>query len=146
MELIVERVDYWVASLPDRPGELASVLGILRDANANLLSIVARRDPGEDGKALVYVSPLESDHEIRAATQVGFNVAHSLHGVRVIGRDGPGIAAQLTQRLADAGINLSGLSVSVIGLRFAAYFALDTQADADRAIEILSRPILARAA
>lgn len=145
MELLVEHVDIWAASVPDRPGALAAVLGTLRDAHANLQSIVARR--GErDGEAVVFVCPLETDHEIRAASQVGFSVSHSLHAVRALGRDRPGVAAELTQVVADAGIDLRGFTASVIGTQFMAYFGVRTRAEANRIVELLSAPALAHAA
>jgi hypothetical protein len=139
-------VDTWAATIPDRPGALASVLATLRDAGANLQSIIARRSPEHDGKATVFVSPLEGDHEIRAASQIGVNVTPSLHAVRVLGRDRPGVAAELTQAVADAGIDLRGFSASKVGGRFVAYFAVARLEDADRIVEILSTRSLARAA
>jgi hypothetical protein len=139
MELLVERVDVWAATIEDRPGGLALVLGALRDAGADLQFIIARRAPEKPGTGVVFVTPLQNDREIRGAAQVGFNVSQSLHSVRVMGRDRPGIAAELTQKLADAGINLRGFSASVIGTQFAAYAALDSSADADRAMDILRK-------
>jgi predicted amino acid-binding ACT domain protein len=59
------------------------------------------------------------------------------HSVRVLGHDRPGIATELTQRLADAGINLRGFSASVIGTQFVAYVAVDSMQDANQAIQIL---------
>ncbi len=70
---------------------------------------------------------------------MGFNVSRTLHSVRVFGRDRPGIAAELTQQLADAGINLRGFSAAVIGTQFAAYIAVDSLQDAERAIELLGK-------
>ena len=54
-----------------------------------------------------------------------------------MGRDRLGIAAELTRKLADAGINLRGFSASVIGTQFVAYTALDSLQDANRVIEVL---------
>ena len=56
-----------------------------------------------------------------------------------MGRDRPGMAAELTQQLADARINLRGFSASVLGTQFVAYVAVDSLDDADKAIEILKR-------
>ena len=120
MDLFVERVDVWAAPIEDQPGALADALGILRDAGADLQFIVARRTPHEPGKGVMFVTPLEGDREIAAAAQVGFNVTHTLHSVRVVGRDRPGVAAELTQELADASVNLRGFSAAVIGRQFIA--------------------------
>jgi predicted amino acid-binding ACT domain protein len=129
----VEHVDVWAATIEDRPGALAYVLAELRD----LQFIIARR--AEPGKGGVFVTPLRGDREIAAAAQVGFNVTRTLHSVRVMGRDRPGIAAQLTKKLADGRINLRGFSASVIGTQFLAYVAVDSLDDANKVIEILEK-------
>ena len=139
MDFLVERVDVWAATIEDRPGGLAQALAALRDAGADLQSIIARRTPEQAGKGVVFVTPLQGDREIRAAAQVGFNVTASLHSVRVMGRDRPGLAAELTQKLADARIDLRGFSASVIGTQFVAYVAVDSLDDANKAIEILGK-------
>jgi predicted amino acid-binding ACT domain protein len=56
-----------------------------------------------------------------------------------MGQDRPGIAAELTQKLADAGINLHGFSASVIGTQFVAYVGVDSLEDAEKAMEILKK-------
>ena len=135
----MERVDAWAATIEDRPGGLAEVLATLREAGADLQFIIARRAPEKPGTGVVFVTPLQGDREIRAAAQVGFNVTRSLHSVRIMGRDRPGIAAELTQKLADGGINLRGFSASVIGTQFVAYLAVDSLGEANKAIEILEK-------
>jgi hypothetical protein len=139
MDLLVERVDVWAATIQDRPGGLSELLDALSQAGADLRSVIARRAPEKPGTGVVFVTPLQNDREISAAAQVGFNVSQSLHSVRVMGRDSPGIAAQLTQQLADAGINLRGFSASVIGTQFVAYFAVDSEHDANRALGVLGK-------
>jgi hypothetical protein len=139
MDLLVERADVWAATIEDRPGGLAEVLGALRDAGADLQFVIARRAPEAPGKGVVFVTPLQGDKEIRAAADAGFNVTRRLHSVRVMGADQPGIAAVLSERLAAAGINLRGFSASVIGTQFVAYAAVDSLEDADKAIRILEQ-------
>jgi hypothetical protein len=133
----VEHVDVWAATIEDRPGGLAHALATLRDAGADLQLIIARR--AEPDKGVVFVTPLQGDREIAAAAQVGFNVAHTLHSVRVMGHDRRGIAAELTQKLAEGRINLRGFSLSVIGTQFLAYAAVDSLDDANKVIEILKK-------
>jgi len=139
MDLLVERVDVWAATIQDRPGSLAELLTNLRDAGADLQLIIARRAPEKSGTGVVFVTPLQGDQEIRAASELGFNVTQSLHSVRVTGRDKPGIAAQLTRKLAEGGINLRGFVASVIGSQFVAYVGVDSLADTKKAMEILRR-------
>ncbi|HKM83364.1 MAG TPA: ACT domain-containing protein [Candidatus Acidoferrum sp.] len=133
----VEHVDVWAATIEDRPGGLAHVLAELREAGADLQLIIARR--AEPGKGVVFLTPLQGDREIAAAAQVGFNVAVTLNSVRIMGHDRPGVAAEVTQKLADGGINLRGFSLSVIGTQYLAYAAVDSLNDANKVIEILKK-------
>ena len=139
----VEHVDVWAAAIEDKPAHLAHLLTELREAVADLQFIIARR--AESGKGVVFVTPLRGDREIAAAAQVGFNVAHTLHSVRVMGPDRPGVAAELTERLAGAGINLRGFSLSVIGRQYLAYAAVDSLNDANKVIEILEKGLTSSA-
>jgi predicted amino acid-binding ACT domain protein len=139
MDLLIERVDVWAATIEDRAGGVAALLDALRRAGADLQFIIARRAPEKPGTGVVFVTPLQSDREIRAAAQVGFNVSQSLHSVRIMGPDRPGIVAELTQKLADAGISLRGLAASVIGRQFVAYAGFDSRQDADKAIDVLQK-------
>jgi hypothetical protein len=137
MDLLVEQVDVWAATIQDRPGGLAEALATLRHAGADLQFIIARRAPEEPGKGVVFVTPLQGDREIRAAAQVGFNVTRNLHAVRVMGPDHPGVATELTQKLADGEISLRGFSAAVIGTQFVAYVAVDSLDDVKKTVEIL---------
>ena len=137
MELIAEPVDVWEAVIEDRPGALADTLSLLREAGADLQFITARRSPERASKGVVFVAPLCGDREIAAAAEAGFNVAQSLHSVRVMGRDRPGLAALLTGRLATAGINLRGFSASTVGSQFAVYLALDSYGDVEKTLSVL---------
>jgi hypothetical protein len=137
MELLVERVDVWAASIKDEPGSLAGKLTPLAKAGADLDFIISRRAPDKPGTGVVFVTPLRGDDQIAAAAEAGFAVTQSLNSIRVEGDNRPGICAKLAQKIADAGINLRGLSGAVIGTRFIIYLALDTAEDAAKAMEFL---------
>jgi hypothetical protein len=137
MDTLVEHVDVWAAAIDDKPGGLALRLAALRDAGADLRFIISRR--AEPGKGVVFVTPLQGDREIAAAAMVGFNVTRTLHSVRVMGDDRPGVAADLTEKLAAARVNLRGFSLSVLGRQFLAYVAVDSSDDASKVIEILGK-------
>ena len=137
MSLAVTRVDVWAATIDDRPGGLAEKLAPLAEAGADLAFAIARRAPEKPGTGVVFVTPLRGDAEIAAAENAGFAVADSLHSLRVEGENRPGIGAEIAAKLADAGINLRGLSAAVIGGQFIMYLALDTAADAEKATGLL---------
>lgn len=137
--VIAERVDVWAASIKDQPGGLAKVLSSLRDAGADLELIIARRAPGEPGTGVVFLAPLRGDEEVSTAAMLGFNVTSSVQSVRVQGDNEPGVASELTEKLAAAGINLRGLTAAVMGTRFVMYIGLDSAADAAKVIDILQQ-------
>jgi len=137
MDLIVEHVDVWAASIKDEPGDLSRVLTGLREAGADLDFIIARRAAEKPGTGAVFVTPLRGDREIAAAADLGFNITRSVHSVRVEGDNKPGVAAELTQMLSGKGINLRGFSASVIGPRFIIYIGLDSKDDARKVVSIL---------
>ena len=136
MDLLVERVDVWAAPIKDQPGGLSKTLGGLREAGADLNFVIARRDSETGG--VVFVTPLQGDREVRAATDLGFNVTSSVHSLRIEGKNEPGLAAVITGKLADAGINLRGFSAAVIGAQFVIYIGFDSEADAEKATGVLS--------
>lgn len=137
MGFAVERVDVWAASIEDRPGGLAEKLAPLAEAGADLEFVIARRAPDKPGTGVVFVTPLRGDAQAEAGARAGFAVADSLHSVRVEGDNEPGIGAQITGKLADAGISLRGLSAAVLGERFIMYLALDTVEGAQEAMRLL---------
>ncbi len=71
MDLQVEQVEVWAASIQDKPGGLAGVLATLRDVGADLQLIIARRSPDRPGAGVVFVTPLEGDREKVAAAMAG---------------------------------------------------------------------------
>ena len=136
MSLVVESVDVWAATIQDRPGGIAEKLAPLAEAGADLQFVIARRAPDKPGTGVLFVTPLRGNVETAAGVKSGFAVADSLHSLRVEGDNKPGIGAQLAKKMADAGINLRGLSAAVIGERFIMYLALDTADDAEKAMSL----------
>ncbi len=139
MDLIVERVDVWAATIKNECGGLAVKLAGLREAGADLDFIIARRAPEKPGTGILFVTPLRGDREIAAATNLGFSITSRIHSVRLEGDNKPGIVAELTQKFAAAGINLRGLSAAVIGPRFILYIGFDNAKDAENALDILRK-------
>jgi len=132
-----KRVDTWAAAIEDKPGALAAKLGTLSAAGANLEFVIARRAPDKHGTGVVFVTPIRGPKQSRSAGAAGFEKTPSLHTVRVEGPDKRGQGARLAQALADAGLNLRGLSAAAIGNKFVCHVAVDTEADANKAMQII---------
>ena len=139
MKLKVSRTDTWAATIDDRPGGLAEKLAALAAAGANLEFLIARRAPEQRGSGVVFVTPLKGAKQIKAAEAAGFQKSESLHSLRVEGADKPGMGAKLTTALAEAGVNLRGLSAAALGKRQVTYLALDTAQDAAKAAAVLKK-------
>lgn len=139
MKLNVSRTDTWAATIDDRPGGLADKLAALAAAGANLEFIIARRAPEQRGSGVVFVTPLKGAKQVKAAEAAGFQKTKSLHSLRIEGADKPGTGVKLAEALAEAGINLRGLSAAAVGKRYVAHLALDTAQDAAKAAAVLKK-------
>jgi len=87
----------------------------------------------------MFVTPLKGAKQIKAAEAAGFEKTGSLHSLRVEGADKPGMGAKLTRALAEAGINLRGLSAAALGKQYVTHLALDTAQDAAKAATVLKK-------
>ncbi len=139
MAMTVKRMDVWAASIKDRPGSLAGKLAALAEAGANLSFVIARRTPEKRGGGVVFVTPLKGAKQLAAARKAKFRKSRSLHGLRIDAPDRPGLGARITQALADADINLRGLSAAAIGRRCIVYIAVDKSADLAKAMRVLKK-------
>ena len=135
-ETTVERVDVWSASIADKTGGLSWLLKGMDEAGADFNFIIARRSPENPGSGVVFVTPIRGDREIKAASTLGFSITRSVAAVCFEADNTPGATARLTALIADAGINIRGLSVAVIGTRFIAYIGFDSNDDAETAVSI----------
>jgi hypothetical protein len=139
MAYTVKKVEVWAAEIVDRPGGLADTLGALSSAGASLEFLISRRAPDKPGTGVVFLTPIKGAKAKRAAKEAGLSTTDSLHSLRVDGPDRPGLGTKMTRALADAGINLRGVSGAALGRRAVTYFAFDTAADADTAIRLLKK-------
>ena len=67
----------------------------------------------------------------------GLSPATGMAALRVEGTDRPGLGAKMTSAIADAGIDLRGLSAAALGSRFVAYIAFDSPEDAEKAAKAI---------
>lgn len=142
MAVEISKVDVWAGQIEDRPGGLAEKLEALAAAGADLEFVVARRQHQQHesgGKGLVFVAPLKGAKQARAASNAGLSRSDSLHSLRLVGANKPGMGAQICKVIAEAGINMRGLSAAAINNKSVVYFAFDSDADAKKAMKILKK-------
>lgn len=141
MLLNITRVDKWKATIDDVPGAISEKLEGLARAGADLEYVTARRTPEQPGKGALFVSPLATPALVEAAERLGFVRSTAAQTLRIEGPDQPGVAFLMCRALAAANINLRGMAASRQGPRFLAFLSFDSDADAERAMEVLNRPL-----
>ena len=134
----LDRVHVWSGEVADRAGGVAGKLAMLAQAGANLEFIFTQRQQDKPGWGVLYVAPVSGPVQVRAAKAAGLAETHDPVVLRVEGDNEAGMAFRLTQHWAMAGINLQGLTMSVLGNKFVGYAAFDSVDDANRAAQILA--------
>jgi hypothetical protein len=140
----VARIDVWFGEIEDRSGGLAEKIEAVSAAGANLEFVISRRAPDRPGMGVVFMAPLRGAAQIRAARQAGLAKASNVYAVRLEGPNQPGFGAAITRSIADAGINMRGLSGTALGRRCAIYLAFDSNEDANKASRILRKTLQGR--
>lgn len=109
---VIRRVGYYKIEVSNRPGECARILGILRDAGVNLLAFTGfpRRR-----KAQVDFIPEDEAAFRRVARKAGLQISSRKAGFLVQGSDRVGAVADLMNKIAEAGINVTALDAIVAG-------------------------------
>jgi hypothetical protein len=141
MAYSIKQVDVWAGEIDDRPGGLAGKLEALANAGASLEFIIARRQPDKPGTGVVFLTPVRTPKQKQAAGTAGLSTASNLQSVRVEGPDKPGLGTKMTRALADAGINLRGISGAALGRNSVTYFAFDNAGDAENAMKLLKKAL-----
>jgi hypothetical protein len=135
----VKKVEVWSGTMPDQTGALDRILGALAEAGADLECVVARRQPDQPGTGHVYLTPVTGKKVAAAAKAAGLTRSANIATLRVEGPNKPGSGHQAMQAIADAGINVRGISAFAMGNKSIAYIGLDSADDAARATKALKR-------
>lgn len=141
MAVEISKVDVWAGEIADRVGGLAEKFEAVAGAGANLEFVVARRSPEKPGIGIVFMAPIKGGKETTAAERAGLSRATNLHSLRLEAADTPGLGAKITRAVAEAGVNMRGLSAAAIGNRCVVYFAFDSEEDAKKATDMLKKTL-----
>ena len=138
MRFRLDRVHVWAGEVEDKAGGVAAKLSALAESGANLAFVFTRRKPEKPGFGILYVAPLTSADQIKAAKHAGLHEVDDPVVFRVEGDNEAGLAHKLTRSWAKAGISFHELTMIVMNGKFVGYAAFDTVADSNRAAEILA--------
>ena len=137
MALKVTKVDVWAVEFRDETGGLAGVLSPIAAAGGDLECIIARRQADKFRAGVAFVTPIKGKKVEAAARAAGMEPAEALTTLRVEGPDTPGSCARLANVIAQAGVNMRGVSSMTAGKNFVAYIGLDSAADVATVMKIL---------
>ncbi len=100
----IRRVDYHYVQVPDKPGEGSRILGALKEAGVNLLSLTAF--PDAKGTSQIDFVTENPDGLAKAVKGLGLRLSDKKRAFFIQGDDRPGAAAEIFKRFADAGVNV----------------------------------------
>src|SRR5262245_365101 len=138
MDFQVRRIQVWTGEVPDRPGVAAAKLEVLAHAGIDLEFVFTRPHPRKPDIGMIFLAPISGPEQIQAARSVELAPALDVAMLCVTGENRAGVGYEIMSRLAIAGVNLRGLSVSAVGHQFAAYLAFDSADDATMALQVLT--------
>src|SRR5262245_30171822 len=138
MEFHIHKVQVWSGEVPDRPGAAAAKLELLAPAGADLEFVFTRPKPANPDISVIFLAPIAGPEQTAAAQAVGLAPARDIAMLYVTGDNRPGVGYEIMSRLAIAGINLRGLSISAVEGRFGAYLAFDNLDTATLALQVLT--------
>ena len=142
MTVDVARVDVWTGEIEDRSGGLSEKIEAVSEAGANLEFVIARRTPEKPGWGQVFMAPLRGVAQARAARAAGMTKALDVYTLRIEGPNKPGFGAAITHTVAEASINMRGLSGAGLGRRCAIYLSFDNSAETEKARRILKKTLV----
>lgn len=137
MPFEINRASVWAAELEDHPGALADMLAGLQRAGVNLEFVILRPTAPMSHLGVLFVAPIAGAAQERAATEAGLRKAESIHALRLVGPDHPGLVADLSRAFASAGLNIAGLSAASLAGQAVIYVRFECEADADRAAQLV---------
>lgn len=138
MAMRMHRVQVWSGDMPERPGAAAAILERLAQAGVDLEFVLTRPRRDNPDASVVFLAPIVEAEHVQAARAVGLTPARDIVMLCVEGDNRPGLGYQIMSRLAVAGINLRGLSVSTLDKKFISYLAFDNADDLTHANQLLA--------
>jgi hypothetical protein len=139
MAVKVAKSDVWSVEIPDRPGGLARKLEGLADAGVDLEFVFARRQPDKPGTGVAFISGVKGAKGGKAAAAAGFAKTATMPALRVDAPNKPGLCQRVLSAVSAEGVNVRGISASVIGKACVIFLAFDSADDAAKAAKALKK-------
>ncbi len=108
----IQRVQYFYTEVPDKPGEGARVLGVLKEEGINLLAFSGFP---KGRRAQIDYIPADQAAFKAAAKKAKIKVVGPKTGFLIQGDDRVGVVSEITTKLSGAGINVTALYAIAAG-------------------------------
>lgn len=131
----VQRVEYFYATVPDKPGEGRNILSTLKQEGVNLVAFLGF--PAGGGKAQLDLVPQDAAALKRAAEKRGWKLVGPKRAFLVQDSDRVGAVADTLEKLAGAGINTTATSAATCGQGHYGMILWVAPADYDKAARAL---------
>jgi len=131
----VRRVEYYYVTVPDKPGEGARILAVLKDGGVNLLAYLGF--PAGGGRSQIDLVPEDSASLRQVAERAGLTLSEAKQALLIQGDDGVGAVTDTTARLAEANINITAAAATSAGSGRYGMILWVTPADYERAAGVL---------
>lgn len=138
MAVHVKNIVLWRSEVANKSGVMAATLEPLARAGTDLQVVMGYRYPGNESRAAIEIYPVSGKKPMAAARGSGLT-ASSIPTLLVEGDNKPGLGQSFAHAMADAGINLSFLVAQVIGKKYSAVFAFESEGDAKKAASLIKR-------
>ncbi len=138
MSFKMDRVHVWAVEVKDEPGGVSAKLNALDQAGADLEYVYTQRLPDRPGYGMLVVAPITGLEQSKAAKAASMHEVQDPIVMRLEGDNTAGLAHRLKHNWAEAGINLHGSILTVIGNKFVGFVTFDSVADANKAARILA--------
>jgi len=112
---VVKRIEYYYTTVPDRAGAGAKVLNALKAARVNLLAFTGF--PCGIGRAQLDFVPSNQRAFRAAARKAGIRLVGPKTAFLIQGQDRVGVIADITNKLAEAHINVTAVDAVAAGRR-----------------------------
>lgn len=108
----IRKVDYFYIETPNKPGEGAKALALLRDQDVNLLAFSGFP---QGRKAQIDFIPEDAVAFKAAARKAGLKLSAKKTGFLLQGEDQPGVIANLMAKLAAVSVNITAIDAVCAG-------------------------------
>jgi hypothetical protein len=113
MAEMIRSVEYYYATVPDKPGAGLEILSRLRDAGVNLVAYLGF--PSGKGKSQIDLFPEDGVALKQAAKAARIKLSPAKRAFVVQGDDRVGAVAAINRRLADAKVNITAAAAASTG-------------------------------